>query len=86
MKLLLASGAKEKWKSGLRSLIWESTKRLSVTRAPYSHSDIATDANKIDGLTIFDVEDEEMSTLLDINNSIHRKRLRKGTVKGLKSF
>ena len=36
------------------------------------------EANKIDGLIIFDIDDDEMITLLSIKNSIHRKRLRKG--------
>jgi len=34
--------------------------------------------NKVDGLIIFDLEDAEMEEILQIKNSIHRKRLRNG--------
>lgn len=34
--------------------------------------------NKVDGLIIFDIEDAEMEDILQIKNSIHRKRLRNG--------
>jgi len=41
--------------------------------------------NKVDGLIIFDIDEEEMKEILDIKNSIHRKRLRNG-INILKQF
>jgi hypothetical protein len=39
----------------------------------------SSENNKVDGLIIFDLEDNEMDEILHIKNSIHRKRLRNGT-------
>ena len=36
------------------------------------------DENKVDGLVIFDIEDEEIEKCLGITNKLHRKRLRNG--------
>lgn len=41
--------------------------------------------NKVDGLVLFDLEDKEIEELLNIKNSIHRKRLRNG-INLLKQF
>lgn len=51
---------------------------VRVLYLSFNDPNFQIEANKIDGLTIFDIEDDEMITLLSINNSIHRKRLRKG--------